>query len=125
MTSTLGPNSILDSAALQLAPLPLDETDVVSGSPRASFIEVLDTPALTVGVWELTEGAVTDTEEDEVFVILSGRATLEFDGREGALHLYPGVIGRLEAGSRTRWTVTETLRKVYVSTPGSEGEGSK
>jgi uncharacterized cupin superfamily protein len=58
---------------------------------------------------------VTDTEVDEVFVVLQGRATLEFDGSDEVLELHPGVVGRLAAGARTRWTVTDTLRKVYIS----------
>ena len=29
--------------------------------------------------------------------------------------LQPGTVGRLEAGTRTRWQVERTLRKVYLT----------
>jgi uncharacterized cupin superfamily protein len=49
--------------------------------------------------------------------VLSGSATVEFqDGRK--LTLEPGAVARLHAGQKTIWTVTETLRKVYVLLPG-------
>jgi uncharacterized cupin superfamily protein len=101
--------------SLVLEALPLGSTDILGGSPKASLTEVLDIPGLAVGVWQLTEGTVTDSEEDEVFIVLTGTAIVEFEGTDEVLELHPGVIGRLAAGSRTRWTVTETLRKVYLS----------
>ena len=58
----------------------------------------------------------TDVEADEVFVVLSGRATVEVvDGP--TLEIGPGDVGLLPAGARTTWTVHETLRKVYVVRP--------
>jgi uncharacterized cupin superfamily protein len=60
----------------------------------------------------------TDTESDEVVVVISGRARIEFaDGT--ALDVGPGDIGILPRGAQTRWTVHEELRKVYVIRPGS------
>ncbi|HET7801419.1 MAG TPA: hypothetical protein VFL38_13435, partial [Humibacillus xanthopallidus] len=35
-----------------------------------------ESAAAEVGVWEMTPGTATDVEADEVFVVLSGRATL-------------------------------------------------
>lgn len=114
MTSGLAANSVLDATALLLDSLPLDPTNVIEGTPVSTASDIVETPDLTAGVWELTPGTVTDVEVDEVFVVISGAATLEFeDGR--VLELRPGSIGRLAAGTRTRWVVTETLRKVYFS----------
>ena len=31
------------------------------------------------------------------------------------IDLRPGAVVRLHAGERTEWTITSTLRKVYVS----------
>ena len=59
-------------------------------------------------------GVDHDTEADEVFVVLAGRGTVEFEDGE-VVTLAPGVAVRLRAGERTTWTVTETLRKVYVA----------
>ena len=70
--------------------------------------------AAEVGTWEMTPGVDHDTEVDEVFVVLAGRGTVEFEDGE-LVKLAPGVAVRLTAGERTTWTVTETLRKVYVA----------
>jgi uncharacterized cupin superfamily protein len=66
------------------------------------------------GVWEHSIGASTDVEADEVFVVLFGAATVTFEDGT-AVELGPGSMGRLHEGQRTVWTVTETLRKVYIS----------
>jgi uncharacterized cupin superfamily protein len=62
----------------------------------------------------------SDFEVEEVFVVLSGRARVEFVGvPDGALpapiDIGPGSIVRLTAGMSTTWTVHETLRKVYLA----------
>ena len=67
-----------------------------------------------VGLWGMEPGVDHDTEVDEVFVVLAGRGTVEFEDGE-VLTLAPGVAVRLRAGERTTWTVTEALRKVYVA----------
>jgi uncharacterized cupin superfamily protein len=69
-----------------------------------------------IGVWEMTPGTATDTEVDEVFIVLAGSATVRFDSPElPAIELAPGSVVRLTAGMRTTWIVRETLRKVYVT----------
>ena len=70
---------------------------------------------LEVGVWEMTPGVMRDEEADEVFVVLSGAATVEFEDGTATLALKPGDVVRLAEGAKTVWTVTETLRKVYLS----------
>ena len=67
------------------------------------------------GVWQITEGTVTDVEADELFVVVSGRATVAVEGG-ATLELAPGVLGVLARGARTTWTVHETLRKVFQIT---------
>ena len=67
-----------------------------------------------VGLWEAGPGTETDTEADEVFLVLSGAGTVTFaDG--SALPLRPGVLVRLREGDRTTWEITERLRKLYVA----------
>jgi uncharacterized cupin superfamily protein len=106
---------------------PLDEQippgeQVLAGAPTAAVSmlgEVGDgSGRAEVGVWEMTPGTATDTEADEVFVVLAGRATLRFDDGE-TLELGPGIVVRLRDGEHTTWTVHETIRKVYItpSTP--------
>lgn len=97
---------------------PLPPVDVVSGAPTAGSRVIGRLAGVEVGIWEMTPGAVRDVEADEVFVVVSGSATIEFDdGREVVVR--PGDVMALVQGQRTVWTVTEPLRKVYVTAPGA------
>lgn len=104
------------AASLVIPDDPIDTAQVRAGSPRAGHVTLDETGDRTIGVWEHSPGVSTDVEADEVFVVVAGAGTIEFD--EPALppvELRPGVIVRLTAGMRTVWTVRETLRKVYVA----------
>jgi uncharacterized cupin superfamily protein len=84
----------------------MPHTKVVRTSPDGRQIR---------GIWQITPGVVTDTEADELFVVISGAATIEVaDGP--ALGVGPGDMAVLRAGDRTTWTVHETLRKAYAIT---------
>ncbi len=110
---------MIHAAALSDADLdesPLDLAQVVSGDPVVRVAEIHDAADLAIGVWQHSPGVSTDVEVDEVFVVLSGRATIEVEGGP-TLEVGPGDIGLYPAGTRTRWTVHETLRKVYVVRP--------
>jgi uncharacterized cupin superfamily protein len=102
---------------LRLEPGELDPGTVLEGSPRVSELVLDASPDGRVlrGVWEITPGVVTDVEADELFVVLSGRATVEIEGGP-TLELEPGTAGVLRAGDRTVWRVHETLRKVFQIT---------
>ncbi len=104
----------------------LPAAEVVDGSPRAGSRSVRTFDDVEVGIWEMTPGTARDVEADEVFVVLSGAASVRFDdGREVSLR--PGDVMSLFEGERTEWTVTETLRKVYVvrSDDSSQGEADE
>jgi uncharacterized cupin superfamily protein len=104
---------VVRAASAPLTASPLDPAQVVAGDPVVGTLTVVAEGPFEVGVWEHTTGVSTDVESDEVFVVLSGRATVEVEDGP-ALELAPGDIGVLEAGARTTWRVHETLRKVYV-----------
>ena len=53
-------------------------------------------------------------QADEVFVVIAGAARVEFADGTAPLTLQPGDVVRLAEGAETVWTVTETLRKVYL-----------
>ena len=100
----------------------LDPAQIVSGEPRVASAVLHESPptgpggrVVERGVWEITPGVVTDVEADEVFVVLTGRATIEFEDGQ-ALEVGPGDVAVLPEGAVTRWTVHETLRKVYQVT---------
>jgi uncharacterized cupin superfamily protein len=87
--------------------------EILTGTPTARIAELAALPGVDVGIWEMTPGEVRDVEADEIFVVLSGRATVTVDEEE-SFELGAGAVVHLRAGDRTRWTVHETIRKVYV-----------
>jgi hypothetical protein len=122
----LVPGRAVDLLALALPLAPVAPSDVEEGEPRAGSRGLIrpgrpgspgpDSPDSTdgeLGVWTLEPGVVTDVEIDETFVVIAGRGTLEIKGGP-AEELRPGILMSLTAGMRTRWTITETLRKVYL-----------
>lgn len=122
--STLPPFSLAVAGAV-LTPDELDPAQIVSGDPRTASLVLHEQAGAerTVerGIWEITPGVVTDVEADELFVVLSGRATIEIqDGP--TLEVGPGDVAVLPEGAVTRWTVHETLRKVYQLSYIPEGE---
>jgi uncharacterized cupin superfamily protein len=109
------PNTVVHAAAIDLdhEPVPADQS--VRGEPTTAATAVDEFGGLEVGVWEMTPGVMTDVEADEVFVVVSGSATVEFGDGSQTLHIGPGDVVRLAAGAETVWTVSETLRKVYLT----------
>ena len=73
---------------------------------------------------EIDVALVTEScnvEADEVFLVLSGRGRVTFaDG--SFVELRPGVLVRLHAGDRTQWSISERLRKLYL-TPAARPSG--
>ncbi|MFF3671441.1 cupin domain-containing protein [Microtetraspora malaysiensis] len=100
----------LPVADVELEPYDLDPGQIVSGDPRVALAQL--SPGR--GVWEITPGVVTDVEADEIFVVLTGRATIEVEGG-ATVEVGPGDVCLLAEGAKTTWTVHETLRKVYHS----------
>ena len=105
-------NRVLDVAAA-VPTAPLDPATVLHGAPEAGSRALAAVAGVEVGVWEMTPGTATDTEADEVFVVLSGSGTVTFQDGE-RVDLAPGTVVRLRAGEQTTWVVHETLRKIYV-----------
>lgn len=102
------------AAKLQLSLNDVPPGQRIKGSPRTGAKSLGEFGGVNVGVWEMTPGTMSDTELDEIFVVLHGAGTVEFKDR-APMHLAAGDIVRLYAGQQTVWTVTETLRKVYLS----------
>ncbi|MFJ7166134.1 cupin domain-containing protein [Streptomyces globosus] len=109
--------SVPDLPDAALEPEELDPAQVLSGNPVVTGKVLWESPdgSQVRGIWQITPGVVTDTEADELFVVVSGRATVEVEGG-AALEVGPGSACVLREGDRTVWTVHETLRKVYQIT---------
>ena len=112
--TTLDPGVVAAAATLDIPLAPLPAEEVVAGTPSAGVLVLDDAGDVEVGVWEMTPGTATDTEVDELFVVIAGRATVHVAG-EASFELSPGSVVRLRDGMRTTWVVHETLRKVYVA----------
>ncbi|MGW1494857.1 cupin domain-containing protein [Streptomyces sp. NBC_00191] len=100
-----------------LEPDPLDPAQIVRGTPEVSgkvLWESEDGRNIR-GIWQITPGVVTDTEANELFVVVSGRATIAVEGGP-TFDVGPGDACVLREGDRTTWTVHETLRKAYQIT---------
>ncbi|MGF0313795.1 cupin domain-containing protein [Rhodococcus sp. IEGM1428] len=113
MTDHWGMQRLLDTA-VPLARTPIATELTVSGAPEAGFRALTAVAGTEVGVWEMTRGVARDIEVDEVFVVLSGAASVKFENGD-TIELSPGVAVRLREGDKTTWTVHETLRKLYLT----------
>ena len=105
------------AADLELEPEALDPSQVLSGSPVTSGAVLWESTdgRIVRGVWRCTAGTVTDVEQDELFVVIEGRATIQVEGGP-VLEVAPGSVCVLERGARTTWTVHEPLLKTYQIT---------
>ena len=112
-----GATFALTAGELILDPGELDPASVLEGTPAVTeaTLWTSEDGRIIRGVWQITEGTVTDVEADELFVVVSGKATVAVEGGP-TLELAPGVLGVLARGARTTWTVHETLRKVFQIT---------
>lgn len=95
---------------------PIGSEDVVDGRPLAGSVVLADARGVEVGLWEITAGTVVDVEADEVFVVLSGRGRVMLED-SSFMTLAPGTVVQLRSGERTVWTISETLRKLYIVLP--------
>ncbi|MCY0930004.1 cupin domain-containing protein [Streptomyces sp. H27-H1] len=106
--------SVADLPDSELEADALDPAQIVSGNPVVTGKVLWEAPdgSQVRGIWQITPGVVTDTEANELFVVVSGRATIEVEGG-GTLEVGPGSACVLREGDKTVWTVHETLRKAY------------
>jgi uncharacterized cupin superfamily protein len=109
------PNTVVHAATIDLDHEPVPANQSVRGEPTTAVDAIDGFAGLEVGVWEMTPGVMNDVEAEEVFVVLSGAATVEFANGSDTLHLGPGDLVHFAVGTETVWTVTETLRKVYLT----------
>jgi uncharacterized cupin superfamily protein len=99
---------------IPLEPVSLEA--VLDGRPQTGVVVLGEFDGREYGVWEMTPGTMSDVENDEFFIVVAGAAAVEFLDDEVVVQLVPGSVMTLAAGSRTIWTVTQTLRKVWMAT---------
>lgn len=100
------------NADLLAAALPDDEP--AQAEPRTVTRPVTAFKDVRIGVWDIARGTATDTEADEIFLVLAGAGRVTFEDGS-SIELRPGVLVRLMAGDRTTWVIDEPLRKLYLA----------
>ncbi|WP_323744351.1 cupin domain-containing protein [Pseudoclavibacter sp. VKM Ac-2888] len=115
------PGSVVHARGASLSHDPVEGWQKVSGEPTTAALDLGAFAGAEFGLWEMSAGSMLDVEADEVFLVISGTATVEFLEPElPSIDLEPGSIVRLGEGMRTRWTVTGApLRKLYLVESGS------
>jgi hypothetical protein len=104
-----------EALAVQLTHEPVTADQLVSGQPTTGSVALGSFADREYGVWEMSPGAMSDVEVDELFVVVAGAGRIEFADGSAPVDLAPGAVGRFDAGTRTVWTVSETLRKIYLA----------
>ncbi|MGE2832547.1 cupin domain-containing protein [Mycobacterium sp. SMC-4] len=97
--------------------LDLVDYDSGNGIPtvKVGIQDIETVNSTTVGVWEVHPGVLVGTPDtEEVFIVLSGDATITSEGDAEPIVVGPGSIVRLVVGQETRWDVRETVRKFWV-----------
>lgn len=108
-------NTMTSAASVPLEMCAVPDEQQVAGEPRTGSAVLGAFQGLEVGVWEMSAGVMRDVEADELFVVLSGSARVDFADGSPSLNLSPGDVVRLGAGTHTEWTVHQPLRKVYLA----------
>lgn len=98
----------VDAGALALDHEPLPAEEVLAGSPTTAVHELATLGGIEVGIWEMTPGTATDTEADEVFVVLSGRATIAF-ASSGLSAWVVRTLHALADGLQAAWMLDPSL----------------
>ncbi|MGO2051262.1 cupin domain-containing protein [Glutamicibacter sp. 287] len=112
--------TLVDAASIPLAAELIPEhLQLGAAGTRTAVYEVGDLAGTSIGIWEMSIGAMRDIEADEYFVVLSGSGNIKIAQRAGfaaqEIELFPGALVRLHAQMHTEWRVTKTLRKIYLS----------
>lgn len=124
---------LLGGQALRATLVPLEHEPVTeeqsTGVPATTaFLELGTLAGTDYGIWEMSAGSMYDVEAEEVFIVLAGSGSVviaPFEGRPAhTADLEPGTVMRLSAGMATTWTVTETLRKIYLTPTEEPGSNS-
>lgn len=99
---------------LPLVHRPLGQDDSGLSEVTTAVATLATLGDMEVGVWEHSVGVSTDIEVEKVFVVLSGAGHVTCD-EGGVINLAPGVVGLLPVGARTTWTITDPVRKVWIT----------
>ncbi len=111
-----GEATYLANAYAAPLPAPTERPGATEGRPMEAADSLWEHNRLDVGRWECSPGRFPFRRDgyQEVFTILSGRATLHVDGGP-SFELVPGSMLLTPSGTTGEWVVHETVRKAYVT----------
>jgi uncharacterized cupin superfamily protein len=100
----------------ELAPAPIPDADIISGTPESSMAILWRSDDLTLynGIWECTPGVFTLTHPGETICCVEGRATITPEDGE-PVTIGPGDVAFIPEGTVAHWEVHETVRKAFHS----------
>lgn len=109
----------LDALDIELVLEPVEDSQLIAGTPGTAVASLGEIFGVEFGLWEMSQGSMSDIEAEELFIVLSGKATVKVEPVSGfeaeEFVLVPGSICHLREGMHTIWNVTEPLRKVYLA----------
>ncbi len=102
------------AASAALEPAPIAPEDVISGSPEGQAMLLWRSEDLKLhnGIWQCSPGEFYLTHSGETIFCLQGRAEMTPEGGETVV-FEPGVLAYIHEGTRVRWNISETVRKVF------------
>ena len=68
--------STMDVRTAILATENLDPAQIIDGNPQVSCLILSNDGHVVRGIWKCSCGTVTDVEQDEMFTVIEGRATV-------------------------------------------------
>lgn len=112
-------NRVIHAPSLELTHEQVPEDQSISGDPSTAATRLGEIFGAEFGIWEMSAGTMTDVEAEELFVVLSGTATVLIHEANGfaasELRLKPGSICQLSEGMHTTWVLDAPLRKMYLA----------
>ncbi|MBT2588504.1 cupin domain-containing protein [Arthrobacter sp. ISL-95] len=113
----IAPGEMIQATIAPLDNHPVEVWQHCEGNPSTSITNLGSVAGAEFGLWEMSAGSLLDVESEEVFLVLTGEATVEFlEPKLPTLRLFPGSIVRLADGMQTRWTIHKRpLRKLYLA----------
>lgn len=89
-----------------------DGSTVPTGTHHIANLKGVD-----VGVWQADPGLIGGVTNEEIFIVLEGRAEVTFEDTKETIRIGPGDVVRLHPGQRNTWRTIERLRKISVWIP--------
>lgn len=86
-----------------------DGSTVPTGTHHIANLKGVD-----VGVWQADPGLIGGVTNEEIFIVLEGRAEVTFEDTKETIKIGPGDVVRLHPGQRNTWRTIERLRKISV-----------